>query len=135
MHILVADDEFLTQQLVEFKLKRHGFDVTIAGDGESAIRLAQEIKPDLIILDWMMPVKDGYEVLRYLKSRPELRLIPVIVLTTRRTEGDIVSTLELGAADYILKPFNPGELVARVKKLLPDKPGPVSPGLGSTAPS
>lgn len=116
--ILVAEDEPQTAQLIEFKLKQQGFAVVLATDGEAAIKLIPQEMPSLIILDAMMPVLDGFEVLRRIKESPELKAIPVIMLTAKNKDRDIVSGLELGAADYIVKPFSPAELVARVRKVL-----------------
>lgn len=118
--LLIADDEELLVELLEFQLQQAGFETVSAPDGEVALDLAWKEKPDLIILDCMMPVFDGFEVLRHLKSTPELRHIPVVMLTARRTDADISSGLEQGAADYVVKPFSPVELLARVKKALRD---------------
>lgn len=118
--ILIAEDEELLVELLEFKLRQAGFEVVTAPDGEVALDLAWKERPALILLDGMMPVFDGFEVLRHLKSAPELCRIPVIMLTARRSEADIASGLEQGAADYIVKPFSPVELLARVKKALRD---------------
>lgn len=118
--ILIAEDEELLVELLEFKLRQAGFDVVTAPDGEVALDLAWKERPDLILLDGMMPVFDGFEVLRHLKSTPDLARIPVIMLTARRTESDIAMGLEQGAADYMVKPFSPVELLARVRKALRD---------------
>ncbi len=116
--ILIADDEELLVELLEFQFQQAGFETGAAADGEAALELAWSMRPDLIILDCMMPVFDGFEVLRQLKSTPDLRHIPVIMLTARRTDLDIVTGLDEGAADYIIKPFSPMELLARIKKAL-----------------
>ena len=116
--ILLAEDEPQTAQLIEFKLKQAGFEVAHATDGESALTLAAATQPVLIILDGLMPVMDGFEVLRRLKESPRFQRIPVIMLTARSRDKDVVSGLELGAADYMVKPFSPSELVARVRKIL-----------------
>jgi len=116
--ILLAEDEPQTAQLIEFKLKQAGFEVAHATDGESALTLAAATQPVLIILDGLMPVMDGFEVLRRLKESPRFQRIPVIMLTARSRDKDVVSGLELGAADYMVKPFSPFELVARVRKIL-----------------
>ena len=120
--ILLAEDEPQTAQLIEFKLKQVGFTVVHAPDGEKALALVGTVKPALIILDGLMPVYDGFEVLRRLKEDPHTRHIPVIMLTARARDKDVVTGLELGAADYMVKPFSPSELVARVRKVL----GPVA---------
>lgn len=116
--ILLAEDEPQTAQLIEFKLKQAGFEVAHATDGESALTLAAATQPVLIILDGLMPVMDGFEVLRRLKESPRFQRIPVIMLTARSRDKDVVSGLELGAADYMVKPFSPSELLARVRKIL-----------------
>lgn len=116
--ILLAEDEPQTAQLIVFKLKQVGFTVVHATDGEKALALVGTVKPVLIILDGLMPVYDGFEVLRRLKEDPHTRSIPVIMLTARARDKDVVTGLELGAADYMVKPFSPSELVARVRKVL-----------------
>ena len=116
--ILLAEDEPQTAQLIEFKLRQAGYEVVHAVDGESALALTASAQPVLIILDGLMPVMDGFEVLRRLKESPRFQRIPVIMLTARSRDKDVVSGLELGAADYMVKPFSPSELVARVRKVL-----------------
>ncbi|MBL6765297.1 MAG: response regulator [Verrucomicrobiae bacterium] len=116
--ILVAEDEPQTAQLIEFKLKQQGYTVTIVSNGEQALKMVGVSRPALIVLDGMMPVMDGFEVLRRLKDDAAMRNIPVIMLTARSRERDVVTGLELGASDYIIKPFSPAELVARVNKVL-----------------
>jgi len=127
--ILVAEDDALTAQLVSFKLKQQGFAVLSASDGETALALAQSERPEVILLDCMMPVMDGFAVLRRIKESPELKAAPVIRLTFRSKETDIINALELGAADYIVKPFSPAELMARIRKVL--RPPGLVPGEGS----
>ncbi|NBR84816.1 MAG: response regulator [Verrucomicrobia bacterium] len=116
--IMLAEDEPQTAQLIQFKLKQAGFAVVHATDGEQALTLVAAARPDLIILDGLMPVFDGFEVLRRIKEDPRHRHIPVIMLTARSRDKDVVSGLELGAADYMVKPFSPSELLARVRKVL-----------------
>ena len=116
--ILVADDDPLVVELIEFKLTSRGYDVLTASDGEAALASSIAHHPDLIVLDAMMPVLDGYEVLRRLREDGRTRLIPVIMLTARRKESDVLSGLALGARDYLVKPFIPEELMARIGKLL-----------------
>jgi DNA-binding response OmpR family regulator len=118
--ILVAEDEPQTAQLIEFKLKQQGYNVTIVSNGEQALKMVGVSRPSLVILDGMMPVMDGFEVLRRIKSDGNSQDIPVIMLTAKSREKDVVTGLELGASDYIVKPFSPAELVARVKKVLGD---------------
>ena len=121
--ILVVDDDPLIIQLVSHKLNHRGFEVLIAEDGHEALERVHSTHPDLIILDAMMPGLDGFAVLRQLKSHPETAGIPVLMLTARKTEQDIVSGLSQGAADYLIKPFMPEELVSRVRRLLGSRSG------------
>jgi DNA-binding response OmpR family regulator len=116
--ILIADDEDLLVELLEFQLQQLGFEIVTATNGEEALSLTWKERPSLIILDCMMPVFNGFEVLRHLKSTPDLKHIPVIMLSARQTDYDIASGLDHGAADYVIKPFSPVELLARVKKAL-----------------
>ena len=116
--ILVVDDEPEAVELVEFNLKGAGYAVTTAGDGAEALNKARRIQPDLVILDVMMPEIDGMEVCKLLRRDPATSAIPIIMLTAKASEVDRVLGLELGADDYVVKPFSPRELVLRVKKLL-----------------
>ncbi len=118
--ILVADDDPLIIRLLEHRLRHRGYDVISAPDGETALDLAIREKPDLILLDGMMPGLDGFEVLRRLKENPETIQIPVVMLTARNQEGDIVDGLTSGAADYMVKPFIPEELIARIQRIVGD---------------
>lgn len=113
--ILVVDDERSIVELVSFNLRKDGFQTLAAADGMEAVRLAREEKPDLIILDVMLPVIDGFEVCRILRKEMS---VPILMLTARKEEVDRVVGLELGADDYVTKPFSPRELVARVKAIL-----------------
>jgi two-component system alkaline phosphatase synthesis response regulator PhoP len=116
--ILVADDEEDVRDLVSYRLTRSGYHVIGAGDGEEALRLASEHAPDLMVLDVMMPRLDGYELTRRVRAEESLRSIPVILLTARSQESDVGRGFEVGADDYLKKPFNPDELVARVRAVL-----------------
>jgi DNA-binding response OmpR family regulator len=116
--ILVVEDTKEIASLVKFKLLSAGFDVKVAGDGQAGLALAKEFMPDLIIMDVMMPVMNGLETLMNLKSDFKCRSIPVILLTAQSTEEEVVRGLELGADDYVTKPFSPQELLVRVKILL-----------------
>ena len=107
---------------VEFKLKKEGYQVTCKENGEEALKAIREEKPDLILLDVMMPVMDGYEVLRQVKEDENLKNIPVVMLTARAQERDVVKGIGSGAEDYITKPFHPAELLARVKRILGKSP-------------
>jgi DNA-binding response OmpR family regulator len=119
--ILICDDDPLLVELLEFRLGTRGFDTASAADGQQALDQAAALRPDAIVLDAMMPVHDGYEVLRRLREDATLRATPVVMLTARRQERDIVSALELGANEYMVKPFIPEELVARLTRLLEPK--------------
>ena len=112
--ILLAEDEQQIGDMVAFKLTNSGHQVVRVGDGEAAPAAAERDRPDIIILDVMMPLVDGFAVLGRLKADPELRAIPVIMLTARGQERDVLSGLQAGAADYIVKPFSLKELLARV---------------------
>ena len=113
--VLVADDDDKIRELLELYLTKEGFAVEQAADGAEAILKAQQLKPDLIVLDIMMPVLDGMEVCRQVRKFSQ---VPVIMLTARTEDEDRIMGLELGADDYLAKPFNPRELVARVKAVL-----------------
>jgi len=116
--ILVVDDEPEAVELVEFNLKGAGYEVSTAGDGAEALNKARRIQPNLVILDIMMPEIDGMEVCKLLRRDPATSTIPIIMLTAKASEVDRVLGLELGADDYVVKPFSPRELVLRVKKIL-----------------
>lgn len=116
--ILVCDDDPLLVDLLEFRLASRGFDVLVARDGAAAMEAAKRDAPDAIVLDAMMPILDGYEVLRRLRADAATANIPVIMLTARKGESDIMSGLELGANDYMVKPFIPDELVMRLSRLV-----------------
>jgi two-component system phosphate regulon response regulator PhoB len=116
--ILIVEDEGSLVTLLRYNLEREGFDVTDVGDGEEALVVAEENPPDLILLDWMLPLVSGVEVCRQLRLRPETRNTPIIMLTARGEESDKVRGLDVGADDYVTKPFSPAELIARVRALL-----------------
>lgn len=116
--ILVVDDETYIVELVKFNLEKEGFRVVVAYDGLSAIQMVSEELPDLIILDIMLPNMDGFEVCRVLRQQPAYNRIPIVMLTAKAEEFDTVLGLEIGADDYIKKPFSPREMVARVKARL-----------------
>ena len=117
--ILVVDDDPLIRTLVEHKLRQRGFEVVSAESGEAGLKQVAAKPPDLIVLDAMMPELDGFEVLRRLKQDTATAAIPVIMLTARKQESDIVSALSSGARDYLVKPFMPEELIMRIRNLLP----------------
>jgi DNA-binding response OmpR family regulator len=115
-NILVVDDDRKTVNLVRLYLERAGFDVRVAYDGRRALDFVQQQRPDLVVLDLMLPQLDGLDVCHILQQGP--RPVPVIMLTARTTEEDKLFGLETGADDYVTKPFSPRELVARVKAVL-----------------
>jgi two-component system response regulator VicR len=116
--ILIADDDSGSLKLLDFRLKSVGHETILAADGGKALELATKEDPDLILLDVMMPVMDGFQVLRKLKAREETKNIPVIMLTSKAQEKDVVSGREGGATDYVTKPFSFAELNARVNRAL-----------------
>ncbi len=117
--ILVADDDDLLQAVVEHKLCAAGYQVALASDGQAVMERIDLLRPDLIVLDAMMPIMDGFEVLRRLKADAQLKTIPVIMLTALKRESDVLTALNLGAADYLPKPFSPDELIARLARFAP----------------
>ncbi len=116
--ILAVDDEEDILELLRFNLSREGCQVSCASSGEEALRLVQSELPDLIVLDLMLPGIDGLEVTRGLKNDPNTKNIPIVMLTAKGEEADIVAGLELGADDYVTKPFSPRILAARVRAVL-----------------
>jgi two-component system phosphate regulon response regulator PhoB len=116
--IMVVEDEAALVTLLRYNLEREGFRVAAACDGEEALLLAREQKPDLVLLDWMLPLLSGIEVCRQLRRMPESRGVPIIMLTARGEEGDKLRGLDSGADDYVTKPFSPTELIARVRAVL-----------------
>jgi DNA-binding response OmpR family regulator len=116
--VLVADDDDDIRDLVAFRLDRAGYEVLRAGDGQQALDLAKEHRPDLAVLDVMMPKLTGYDVTRELRADAATSRIPVILLTARVQEADVARGFEAGADDYVKKPFSPQELKARVQAVL-----------------
>ncbi|MGD0413705.1 MAG: response regulator [Verrucomicrobiota bacterium] len=123
--ILVVDDEPDARELIEVNLKGAGFDVLTAADGRHALEKARAALPALVVLDVMLPEVDGLEVCKSLRHDPKTAFIPIIMLTARAAEIDRVVGLELGADDYITKPFSPRELILRVKNLLKRQTAPL----------
>ncbi|MHA1567818.1 MAG: phosphate regulon transcriptional regulator PhoB [Alphaproteobacteria bacterium] len=116
--ILVVEDEPALVELLIYNLEKGGYDVRVARDGEEAeLAIAEEI-PDLVVLDWMLPYVSGIEICRRLRRGDATRDLPIIMLTARSEEGDRIRGLEAGADDYVVKPFSPAELVARVGAIL-----------------
>jgi len=117
-HILVVEDEEDILELVRYNLQKEGYRLTGVHTGEEALKTARTAFPDLILLDLMLPGVDGLEVCRTLKQDPKTQHIPIIMVSAKGEEADIVTGLELGAADYITKPFGPRVLIARVRAVL-----------------
>ncbi len=113
--VLVVEDEPSIAEVVALYLRRGGFDVLSAGDGQEALDVLAEATPDLVVLDLMLPKVDGYEVTRQLRERGDT---PIIMLTARKSEADRIAGLEMGADDYVVKPFSAQELVSRVRAVL-----------------
>jgi two-component system phosphate regulon response regulator PhoB len=117
-HLLVVEDEQDLQELLRYNLTKEGFRVSAATTGEQALRAVEVDPPDLILLDLMLPGMDGLEVFRTLRARPQSASIPVVILTAKSEETDVVTGLEVGADDYIVKPFSQRVLLARLKAVL-----------------
>jgi two-component system phosphate regulon response regulator PhoB len=117
-HILIVEDEQGIQELVQFNLAKEGYRVTLADCGEDALKVVRTELPDLILLDLMLPGLDGLEVCRRLRRDARTQAVPVVMLTAKGEEADIVAGLELGADDYVTKPFSPRVLLARVRAVL-----------------
>ncbi len=113
--VLLVEDEPAQREILSYNLSSEGYRVMLARDGEEALMLVEEGLPDLIVLDWMMPNVSGLEVCRQLKTRPETRRVPIIMLSARSEEVDRVRGLETGADDYMIKPYSVVELMARVR--------------------
>ena len=116
--ILVVEDELAIQELIVYGLRQAGHETFCAGDAEQALKIVNDVLPDLVLLDWMLPGMSGIEFAKMLRQVPRTKNIPIIMLTARTEESDKVSGLEIGADDYITKPFSPRELVARIKAVL-----------------
>jgi len=116
--VLIIEDDLDITELVRYHLEKEGFECRHAADGPTALKLARDYRPDLLILDLMLPGLDGLEVCRQLRREPKTARLPILMLTARAEEVDRVVGLELGADDYVVKPFSPRELVARVKAIL-----------------
>jgi two-component system phosphate regulon response regulator PhoB len=117
-HIIVIEDETDLQSVLEYNLKQAGHTVSVAGRGQEGLRLAQQQKPDLVLLDLMLPDVSGTEVCRTLKSHSETKMIPVVMVTARGEEIDRVVGFEIGADDYVVKPFSVRELLLRISAIL-----------------
>ena len=129
--LLVVEDEEALAILLQYNLDKEGFEVAIASDGEQALRMAAERRPDILLLDWMLPGISGVEVCRRLRMGSETRNIPIIMLTARGEQRDRLQGLSVGADDYVSKPFVMSELAARLRALLNRMQ---APGLGIVSP-
>ena len=116
--ILIVEDEEAIIQLLDYNLRAEGYETVVARDGEEAIEIALTAEPDAVLLDWMLPHKSGLEVCRRLRRRPETSDLPIIMLTARSEENDKLRGLDMGADDYVTKPFSPSELLARLRAVL-----------------
>src|SRR5436309_3634439 len=116
--VLVVEDEAPLVTLLRYNLEKEGFQVCEAADGEEALVQIAERKPDVVLLDWMLPLVSGIEVCRRIRRSPETRALPVIMLTARGEENDRVRGLDSGADDYVVKPFSPSELIARLRAVI-----------------
>jgi two-component system phosphate regulon response regulator PhoB len=117
-NVLIVEDEPPLVELLSYNLEKAGFQAQIARDGDEALLAVEERRPDLVLLDWMLPYVSGIEICRRLRRNPETRDLPIILLTARGEEDDRIRGLEAGADDYVVKPFSPSELVARVRAVL-----------------
>ena len=117
MRVLVVDDSAVIRDLISVNLQMEGFDVTTAGDGEAALELIGEARPDVVTLDVMMPRLNGFETVARLRGNPDTAHIPVVIVTGRAQAGDVARGEELGVEAYLTKPFEPAELVEVVTRL------------------
>jgi two-component system phosphate regulon response regulator PhoB len=116
--VLIVEDEAALVTMLRYNLEKEGFAVCEAGDGEEALVQIAERKPDVVLLDWMLPLVSGIEVCRQIRRSPASRSLPVVMLTARGEEGDRVRGLNSGADDYVVKPFSPTELIARLRAVM-----------------
>jgi DNA-binding response OmpR family regulator len=123
--ILVVEDEPSIREVVSLYLRRAGYQVTVVNDGQEALEFLSSQAPDLVVLDLMLPEVDGLEITRWLRERGDT---PIIMVTARREERDRIAGLEMGADDYVVKPFSPQELVSRVRAVLRRTQGPIQAG-------
>ena len=117
-HLLIVEDEEALVILLRYNLEREGYEVSVAMDGDDAIFMAEAVEPDLILLDWMLPGRSGLTICREIRNHQKLKKTPIIMVTARGEERDMVQGLKNGADDYIRKPFSPTELLARVEAVL-----------------
>jgi two-component system phosphate regulon response regulator PhoB len=117
-HVLVVEDEAALADLLKYNLEKEGYRVSVANDGEEALVVAEESAPDLVVLDWMLPKAPGIEVCRRLRARQDTRNTPIVMLTARTEESDRIRGLDVGADDYLTKPFSMNELLARLRAVM-----------------
>jgi two-component system phosphate regulon response regulator PhoB len=117
-NILIVEDEAALVELLTYNLQKAGFRTAVARDGDEAMLAVEETRPDLVLLDWMLPYVSGIEICRRLRRNTDTRELPIILLTARSEEDDRVRGLEAGADDYVVKPFSPSELIARVRAVM-----------------
>ena len=116
--VLIIDDDSFVREILAFKLEQAGYEVHAEADGEAGLAAAQELAPDIVLLDWMMPRLTGLEVCRRLREMPETRDVAVILLTAKAQENDLQRGFAAGADDYMVKPFSPPELSSRIQAVL-----------------
>jgi len=121
--ILVVEDQEDNRRIIRDLLMSAGYELIEAADGETGVRLAETERPDLILMDIQLPVLDGYEATRRIKQNPELRAIPIVVVTSYALSGDDVKAMQAGSDAYVAKPFSPRELLATIRKFLGDAKG------------
>jgi len=113
--VLIVEDEVAIVTLLRYNLEREGFRVYSTGDGEEAVAMVRDCKPDIVVLDWMLPSMSGVDICKQLRWSPDTKTVPIIMLSARGEEGDRIRGLDAGADDYIVKPFSPAELIARIR--------------------
>jgi DNA-binding response OmpR family regulator len=118
MKVLIAEDSSTVRRLVAARLIADGYEVVEAADGEQALTMTRTEHPDLLVLDKVMPKCDGFEVVRALREDPRTRSVPIVMLTERTSEEDVLGGLSLGVEEYMVKPFSPRELSARIQRVL-----------------
>ena len=116
--VLIAEDEPAQAEMLRYNLNSEGYRTTIATDGEEALLCIEEEEPDLVILDWMLPKASGIEVCRQLRNQGRTRQLPILMVTARGEEPDLTRGLDAGADDYLVKPFSPKEMIARMRAIL-----------------
>jgi two-component system phosphate regulon response regulator PhoB len=116
--VLIVEDEESIVAVIKYNLKKEGYFVQVAGDGADAVEAAKKLKPDIVLLDWMLPTMSGIDVCKTIRSTPEISNTPIIMITAKSQDIDKVTGLDIGVDDYMVKPFSPAELIARIKAIL-----------------